>query len=158
MNKLLLNILLTLSWVSLTGDISFFNVVEGFIISYVILLISRNLLSVSGYIKKTYYIINFVLFFIWELVLANLKVTLDIVTPQHLMKPGIIALPLSAKSDFEIFLLSLVITLTPGTLALDVSEDNSTLFVHVMYMEKGREHIIEEIKENFENKIIKILR
>jgi multicomponent Na+:H+ antiporter subunit E len=73
------------------------------------------------------------------------------------MTPGIVAIPLKAKTDLEITLLSNIITMTPGTLALDVSDDNQFLFVHSMYI-KSKEDFIHDIKDGFERRLLEILR
>ena len=54
-------------------------------------------------------------------------------SPHPKIRPGIIGVPLDAKTDGEITLLACLITLTPGTLSLDVSDDRKTLYVHSMY-------------------------
>jgi multicomponent Na+:H+ antiporter subunit E len=66
--------------------------------------------------------------------MANLKVAFDIITPKDYMSPGIIAFPLDAKSDLEITLFANLLTLTPGTLSLDVSSDKKILYVHALYV------------------------
>jgi len=73
------------------------------------------------------------------------------------MEPGIIEYPLDAKSDLEITLLANVITLTPGTLSLDVSGDRKVLYVHGMYVH-DKEEFIRGIKDGFEKRILKIIR
>ncbi|MNE92284.1 Na(+)/H(+) antiporter subunit E [compost metagenome] len=50
-----------------------------------------------------------------------------------------------------------MISLTPGTLILDVSEDKKSLFIHVMYM-KDRETFIAQIKNGFEKRLLEIIR
>ena len=72
-------------------------------------------------------------------------------------RPGVVAIPLEAKTDAEITFLANVITLTPGTLSLDVSEDRSTLYVHTMFLESP-EVLRESIKEGFERRVLELLR
>ncbi len=79
------------------------------------------------------------------------------ITPKFFMKPGIIRIPLEAKTDLEITLLANLITLTPGTLSLDVSDDKKVLYVHAMYI-KSKEEFISNIKEGFEKRLLEILR
>lgn len=78
--------------------------------------------------------VSFIVFFVWELVAANAVVAWEVVTPHHYMRPAIVALPLRAKTDLEILLLSNLITLTPGTLTVEVSKDRSILYVHVLHL------------------------
>jgi len=157
--KFLSNILLTLIWVFLTGEYKFNNFLFGFVLSFIILWILSGAEERSSkkYFKIVPRIISFVLFFIWELTKANIQVAYEVITPKFNMKPGIIAIPLEAKTDLEITLLANLITLTPGTLALDVSTDRSVLYVHGMYvMEK--EEFITDIKQGFEKRLLEILR
>ncbi len=100
-----------------------------------------------------------VLFFLKELLFASLKVAYDVLTPTHYMQPAIIAIPLDAKTDWEITLLANFITLTPGTLSVDVSRDRKTLYIHEVFVKAGDvERVKRSIKEGFEKKILKITR
>lgn len=73
------------------------------------------------------------LFFLWELVLANLRLARDVVRPLSDLRPAVVAIPLDLDTDVEITLLSTLITLTPGTLSLDVSSDRKVLYIHAMH-------------------------
>lgn len=80
-------------------------------------------------------------------------------TPGLNIRPGIIAVPLDAKTDAEITVLAQVITLTPGTLSMDVSPDRSTLYVHALYVPNGdKQTIIDEIKNGFERRLLEVMR
>ncbi|MFD0931443.1 Na+/H+ antiporter subunit E [Psychroflexus salinarum] len=157
--KFLSNILLMLIWVFLTGEYNFNNFLFGLGLSFIILwIISGNDdKSSKKYFKIVPKIITFVLFFFWELIKANIQVAYEVITPNLNMKPGIVALPLDAKTDLEITLLANLITLTPGTLALDVSTDRSVLYVHAMYV-IDKKDFIEDIKQGFEKRLLEILR
>jgi multicomponent Na+:H+ antiporter subunit E len=75
------------------------------------------------------------------------------------MRPGIIAIPLDARTDLEITLLANLITLTPGTLSLDVSADRRVLYVHVMYIDNDDiEAVRRSIKDGFERRVLEVLR
>ena len=97
------------------------------------------------------------LFFVWELILANLRVAHDVITPRHYMRPGILAVPLDAQTDLEITMLSNLITLTPGTLSLDISIDRRVLYIHAMYIDDVDE-VRQKIKEGYERIILEVLR
>lgn len=152
-----LNILLTIIWVLITGDMSFTNSTFAFIMAYGILwLISRT----ADNTQRKYFVIVprtiiFVGFFLKELVKANLQVAFEVMTPYYNMKPGIIALPIDVKSDFEISLLANMISLTPGTFSIDVSTDRKILYVHAMYV-SNKEKFIQDIKQGFEKRILEI--
>lgn len=158
MNTLLINFLLAFSWIFLTGDLNFMNFLEGMFIGYIILFISRRAIHPDGYFTKLPKIISFILFFIKELIVANLIVAYDIITPQHKMRPAIIAIPLDTKSDIEITILANMITLTPGTLSIDVSECKEYLYVHTMYLEGTADEFRKEIKHGLERRLLEVTR
>jgi multicomponent Na+:H+ antiporter subunit E len=99
----------------------------------------------------------FILFYLKELVLSNLKVAYDVLTPTHQMKPGILEIPLDVTSDAEIQVFSNLMTMTPGTMTFALSDDRSKLYVHAMYIDDPKK-MKKEIKENFEKKLLSILR
>jgi multicomponent Na+:H+ antiporter subunit E len=142
---------------ALTGKFSATNFFFGFVLAFGILwLIAREKEDRNYFFKIPKYI-SFFFFFLKELIKSNIQVGYDVITPRFFMTPGIVGVPLSVKSDAEITLLANLITLTPGTLSLDVSEDKSTLFVHVMYL-KDREEFINSIKNGFERRIMELFQ
>lgn len=154
----LLNLLLALAWTALTGQFTAFNLIVGFFLAYLILwLVRRQAEERLNYFKKVRQVIGFVGFFIWQLVKANLRVAYEVVTPPHTMIPGIVAVPLDIKSNAEITLLANLITLTPGTLSLDVSTDRRVLYVHAMHV-TDVEGFRREVKDGFERRILEIFR
>lgn len=156
-NRFLSNILLTFIWVALTGDFTYENYLFGFVLSYFML---RMIITGSGnskYFRILPKVITFIFFFLSELIKANMQVAYEVMTPHYNMKPGIVKIPLDAKTDLEITFLANLITLTPGTTSLDVSDDRKVLYVHSMYIE-DRESLINDIKNGFEKRILEILR
>lgn len=156
-SKFLSNILLTLVWVALTGSFELLNFLFGFVLSTLILWVVSRGNGDTKYFKLLPKIVSFVFFFLYELFKANLQVAYDVVTPKFYMKPGIVKVPLDAKTDIEITLLANLISLTPGTLSLDVSNDKKVLYVHAMYV-SDKEKFIKGIKQGFEKRLLEILR
>ncbi|MFP4370023.1 MAG: Na+/H+ antiporter subunit E [Candidatus Kapaibacterium sp.] len=157
MKTLLVNILLALAWMLLTGNLHIINFVEGIIIGYAILYVSNYAVGSDKYFSRLPKIVFFIFYFLKELVLANLKIAYDIITPKDRMRPGVIALPLDAESDFEITMLANLITLTPGTLSLDTSDDKKTLYIHAMYLGDPQEFKM-EIKNGLERRLLEVTR
>ena len=155
---LLGNMLLALAWTALQGEFSLANLLTGHILGYLILLslVKGGVLPPSPYVGKVYKAIGLGAFFLWELVRANLRLALDVATPSFQMKPGIVAIPLDATRDAEILLLAMMINLTPGSVALDVSDDRTVMYVHVMYMDSP-DAARAEIKDGFERRILELL-
>jgi multicomponent Na+:H+ antiporter subunit E len=152
------NILLALAWAALQGSFSLTNLIAGYALGYFILvaLVKGGVLESSSYVRKVYFAIGLMAFFLWELVLANMRLALDVATPHFQMTPGIIAVPLDATQESEILLLAMLINLTPGSVALDVSEDRKVMFVHVMYMASA-DAARAEIKTGFERRVLQLL-
>mgnify|MGYP002064925054 CR=1 FL=1 len=82
-------------------------------------------LALSATIQQ---VIGFILFFLWELVLANLRMAVTVLSPRLAIRPAVVAIPLDIRSNAEITLLANLITLTPGTLVVDIRGDS--LFIH----------------------------
>ena len=155
--QFLLNLILTIVWVFLTGSLAFVNFIFGFILSFIVLWVINQNKDQRKYFIIAPRIIGFFFFFLYELVKANIQVAADVVTPKFYMEPGIVAYPLSAKTNLEITLLANLISLTPGTLSLDVSDDKKYLYIHAMYINDKNEFIA-SIKNGFERRLLAILR
>jgi multicomponent Na+:H+ antiporter subunit E len=155
---LLMNLLLALSWIALTGEIGAGSFTVGFALGYMILWVMRPIGKPTDYFLKVRRTIGFVFFFLWELVKANLKVAYEIMTWNHYMRPGVIAIPLDARTDAEIVLLSNLITLTPGTLSIDVADDRKVLYIHSMYIGDDLDAFRREVKEGLEKRVLEVLR
>jgi multicomponent Na+:H+ antiporter subunit E len=91
------------------------------------------------------------------MVKANLQVAYDVMTPRYFMKPGIVRYPMDARTELEINLLATMISLTPGTLIMDLSEDKKIVYIHVMYL-NDPEVFINEMKTGLERRLLEILR
>jgi multicomponent Na+:H+ antiporter subunit E len=97
-------------------------------------------------------VVSLIAVFIWALIQSNIRVAISVLSPLDKMCPGIIALPLDIESDAEITTLANMITLTPGTLSLDVSNDKRVLYVHGMHV-YDLEEFKRDIKDGFERKV-----
>jgi multicomponent Na+:H+ antiporter subunit E len=157
MNAFLFNLLLAFVWVALTGEFSPGNFLVGFLLGFFLLWLGVRAGKGTSYFKKAMQVTRFLLFFLWELVKANLRVAHDVITPRLRMKPGVVAVPLDVETDEEITLLANLISLTPGTLSLDVSDDRKTLYVHGMFVDDP-EALRKQIKDGFERRVKEVLR
>jgi multicomponent Na+:H+ antiporter subunit E len=159
MRMFLWNLMLAVAWTVSTGQFTVANLLAGLVLGYLVLLFARRTLGPSNYFAKVPLVLRFSGFYLWQLVLSNLRLAYDVMTPTHYMRPGVIAVPLEARTDAEITLLSNLITLTPGTLSLDLSPDRRVLYVHAMYIGKaGVEGARQHIKEGLERRVLEVLR
>ena len=157
MNHFVYNVLLAFVWAFSMGELTLGQLLTGFALGYLVLCASRNLIGCGGYCRRVIMLLRFVGFFLWQIVKTNLRVAYEVLTPTHYMRPGILAMPLDAKTDLEITLLANLISLTPGTLSLDISPDRRFLFVHSMYI-RDFEQEKRALKDGFERRLLEILR
>ncbi len=159
MSHILMTFVLALGWAAANGSFTLFNLLVGGVLGGLALFLVRDRVVGPRLSQRLARIAALVLHFLYELVLSASRVALLVVRPdmQKHLKPAIIAFPLTATSDAEITLLANIITLTPGTLSLDLSEDRKTLYVHAVGME-DRERLIREIAAGFEARVIEVFR
>lgn len=157
MSLVVWNFVLALIWAATTEEFSARNFGIGLLIGFALLYSTRKVLQFSDYFRNIKEVAELVWFFIRELVMANFRMAYYTVMPLSRMRPGVIAVPLEPMNDVELTVLSNLITLTPGTLSLDVSKDKRTLYVHVMSFETP-EQVRREIKQGFEAAVLKGLR
>ena len=97
-------------------------------------------------ILKTYYALEFLVFYLYKLVESNLVIAYDILTPKMRGNPVFLHVPLFLKSNLGLLLYSNLISMTPGTLSIDIDEKREVLLVHVLY-DKGEEQLQLEFKK-----------
>jgi len=159
MDLFIYNILLSLFWALLMGEVSVGSLASGFVLGYfaLTLLYPRVEEKKNSYFQKTMQIVGFAVFFTKELIVSSWRVAIDVVKPLPLMRPGVIGIPLDAETDLEITMLANIISLTPGTLSLDVSPDRKTLYIHAMYV-INPDDLRREIKDGLERRLLELLR
>jgi multicomponent Na+:H+ antiporter subunit E len=152
MSLLALNALMTLCWCALTGSFAPANVALGAALGYLALWVARPLQPETSYFSKPASLIGLLLFFFYELFVSSLQVAWDVLTPKLRAKPDIVDVPLDLDDDRAITVLAILVSLTPGTLALDVSEDRRTLLVHAMFADDPDE-VRRSIKDGLERRV-----
>jgi multicomponent Na+:H+ antiporter subunit E len=154
---MLLNLLLAIAWVALTGDFSAANALAGVVIGLALMWVLDLGGGRGGYPVRVLRAVRFALFFAWEMLLANLRVAWLVIHPRPHLRPAIVALPLDVASDAAIQLFAATITLTPGTLSIDLSSDRRTLYVHVAHVGDDVDAFVRDTKASFERRIREML-
>lgn len=139
-------------WMLLSDSISLQGFLFGYALGSLFLYLFYAHAKKTFYLKKLWKSIVLLLVFCREVVTANLVVLRYVVSPLQRLNPGIIAMHVDFDSDFELVLLANMITLTPGTLTLEVSTDNKTLFLHVLDC-SDPEELIGHIRREFVDRI-----
>ncbi|MCG8563145.1 MAG: Na+/H+ antiporter subunit E [Hyphomicrobiales bacterium] len=156
MNVFALNTILAFGWAALVGQFTLASLLIGFGVSYFTLWVARPLFGDTTYFERVWRVLRLAVLFVYELVISSLRVVWDVITPSHLSRPGIIAMPLDAKGEGEILLVASLISLTPGSLSLDVSADRKTLYVHAMFVDDP-EAVRQGLKQGMERRVIEAM-
>lgn len=152
-------LVLALVWAAITGNFSGLNLLFGALVGGLAVLILRNSLRQRGELTRLKNIVALAVMFFYELMASAVRVALVVIRPNigAALRPAIVAVPLGVKSDAEIALLANLITLTPGTLSIDVSEDRSVLYVHALTLNSS-EALIAEIAGGFEARVREVFK
>lgn len=144
MRPFLLNIVLAILWCATWGSLDFYTLLTGFLLGYLVIGVYSRVTAIEGYGRKAHDLLRFSLFFIRVLVVANLQIAWEILTPTHRVSPRIIRFDVPGLTSVQRTVLVNVINLTPGTLVVDQSKDRQSLYVHCMYAE-DREKALREL-------------
>jgi multicomponent Na+:H+ antiporter subunit E len=157
MNLFLLHIFLAFGFSAVLGQLNLSGLLAGFVVGYMALWLTKPLYGPTRYFERLPKVIGLISFFVKELLISNLRVLWDVITPKHISRPGIIGIPLDARTDTEIMLVANLISLTPGTLSLDLSEDRRMLYIHVMFLE-DIDRTRQDINHGIERRVLEVMR
>ena len=124
---------MTVVWVALWGDISVANVLGGVAVASVILLLVPPRGKYSDLTFRPFHALSLFVYFLWKLVESSTVVAWEILTPADRLKRAIVAVPLRTRSKSLSALVANMVTLTPGTLTIELQGDPPVLYIHVVY-------------------------
>lgn len=134
MNLFQLNLLLAAGWCALFGTFDLGHLLQGFLLAFAVLSIASPLYGQTAYFRRVLLMTRLGAYFLYELVVSSVQVAWDVLTPTPRSRPAIVAVPLDLVDPAQITVLAILISLTPGSLSLDVSPDRKTLYVHQMFV------------------------
>ncbi|MDQ0207812.1 Na+/H+ antiporter subunit E [Alkalicoccobacillus murimartini] len=155
--QLLLNILIALLWVFLQDSFEITNFITGFIVGLSLIYIMRRFFPTEFYLKKVVSIIHLLYLFIMELILSSVLMIKQILRPSLNITPGIFSFETELEGDLEITVLALLLTLTPGSVVLEITKDNNTFYIHAMDIPESRDAVM-KAKSTFEKAIMEVTR
>lgn len=152
MKMLVFNLVLAIFWVAVTGSASLHNLIFGLLIGAISVGLVRHQIGGTGYFSRGSRIIALFCLFLYELMASAWSVAKLVCSPRMNLQPGIFRYELSLENDSEIVLLANMITLTPGTLTVDVSDDKKYLYIHALDC-ADPDALRKSIADGFEKKI-----
>ncbi len=150
------NVALAVVWAAVWG-FGAGNLLMGFVLGYALMSVARRAFPPTSYFAKVGQVVRFAMFFVYKLIVANLEIAQLVLNPRVQIQPGIVAVPLDTRTDLEIVSIANLISLTPGTLSLEVSPTNSVLYVHGIDVQDGQE-FVREIKSGLEAPTLEVMR
>ncbi|MBM7599545.1 multicomponent Na+:H+ antiporter subunit E [Virgibacillus halotolerans] len=150
--QILLNFVIAVTWMLLSSSMTAQTFIIGYLIGLLIIFIMRRYFRERFYLGWAWAAVKLALIFLRELTMSNITVLLIVLNPKMDIRPAFFAFPTDLQKDWEIMLLSNLITLTPGTLVVHVSDDQRTLYIHAIDVDDV-DNEIQSIKHSFEKAI-----
>lgn len=144
---------LALVWILLTATFQLQELVIGAVVVVVLALAARSVVplysGMRGGIRPILFLPGYAAIFVWQLILANLDMARRVLSPRLPINPGIVRVRTKLRSPLGKLVLSNSITLTPGTLTMDVKGQD--LLVHWVDVQgEDRDAATREIVSRFE--------
>lgn len=155
--QIVINLIIAVMWMFLSETYTLTSFISGYILGIVLLLLLNRYIPGRFYLDRLLKVIQLILLFIKELIKSNIDIVKLVYTPKPEIEPGIFAYQTELETDWELTLLANLITLTPGTLSVAISNDNSTIYIHAMDIDDIDESI-QSIKMTFEKAIMEVTR
>ncbi len=155
--QILLNFSLAFLWMFLSANFSANGFLIGFLLGALALIIMRRFFNGRLYLERIWAIIKLALLFLKELVLANIAVLKVVLKPKLDMQPAFFKYETALTEEWELTLLSSLITLTPGTVVVHISDDNKYLYIHAIDA-ADIDETIASIRDSFEKAILEVSR
>lgn len=145
---------LAVMWAVLQGRLELSDLLIGYAVALLVVRVSGDFWTERVRVRRPAAMLRLLAEFLKEVVLANLQVAWIIVQPRMPIRPAFIVLPLDLRDDLQITALANMITLTPGTLTVDVAPDRSALYVHCLAA-PDPEAVRAQIKRQFEGPLVR---
>lgn len=158
-SQFILNLFIAALWLLLQDEVTpqFTTFLMGFIVGIGILYAMHRFYGTQFYLRRVFSIVRLMLLFSWELLLSSYSVLKQITTPKLTITPGIFTYKTALKGDWEVTALALLLTLTPGSVVMEVSEEGDLFYIHAMDMEESKDAVIRSIGK-FEKAIMEVTR
>ncbi len=157
--QFILNLFIATLWLLLQDEITpqFTTFLMGFIVGMGILYAMHRFYGTQFYLRRVVSITKLLWLFNWELLLSSYSVLRQIMTPKLNITPGIFTYKTELKGDWEVTALALLLTLTPGSVVMEVSEEGDLFYIHAMDIEQSKDAVIRSIGK-FEQAIMEVTR
>lgn len=157
--QFILNLFIASLWFLLKDDpdADFSTFVAGFLVGIFILYAMHRFFGTQFYLRRVWKVFVLIMIFIQELTMSSFAVIKQVLTPKLQITPGIITYRTALQGDWEITVLALLLTLTPGSVVMEVSEEGDLFYIHAMDVEESKGTLLLSIGK-FEKAIMEVTR
>jgi multicomponent Na+:H+ antiporter subunit E len=157
--QFILNLFIAFLWMVLNDEdvLRFSTFFEGFLAGIVIIFLMHRFFGQPFYLQRFYDVSKLIFIFIWELLLSAYVVLKHIVSRKVDIKPGIFSYKTKLSSDWEVTTLALLLTLTPGSVVLEVSPEGNVFYIHALDIERYKDSLLRSLGK-FEKAIMEVTR
>jgi multicomponent K+:H+ antiporter subunit E len=151
------SLLLLIVWLLLNNTVAPGHLVLGTFLAIVIPLLTSGMQDPQPSFHKPFTIIRYVLMVIGDIVVANFEVAILVVGSSKHLNPALVAIPMDIEHELPITILASTVSLTPGTVSAEISEDKKWLYVHVLNL-TDKDELIALIKSRYERPLMEIFQ
>lgn len=155
--QILLHFSLAFLWMFLSGRMNASGFIIGFLLGALAILMMRRFFNGRLYLERVWAVMKLCILFLKELILANIAVVKVVLKPKLDMQPAFFKYETALTAEWELTLLSSLITLTPGTVVVHISDDNKYLYIHAIDA-ADIEETVASIRNSFERAILEVSR
>lgn len=157
--QFLINLFIAFLWMMLVDEdeLSFTTFFAGYIVGAVIVFLMHRFFGEQFYLRRFYGVLKLVLIFISELIQSSVFVLKHILSPKIHIKPGIFKYETVLRGEWEVPALALLLTLTPGSVVMEVTPEGNVFYIHAMDIEESRDTLIRSLAK-FEKAIMEVTR
>ncbi|WP_152656984.1 Na+/H+ antiporter subunit E [Oceanobacillus sp. CFH 90083] len=157
--QFLLNVFIAVLWtlISDESELRFTTFVAGYLVGIGIVFLMHRFFGERFYLSRFFALIKLIFIFTRELILSSKLVLGQILKPKLSIKPGLFKYETVLQGDWEITALAILLTLTPGSVVIEVTDDGDAFYIHAMDVEESKDVLLKSI-DTFERAIMEVTR
>jgi multicomponent Na+:H+ antiporter subunit E len=152
---ILWNVILAFVWTALVGDFSAATFSIGLLIGYLTIAATASGPKATSYRLKPVLVLKFLGYFAKEVIVSTAQVVASVYSPINKLRPGIVAVPIRERDELQIGILANLISYTPGNLSVEVAEDRTAIYVHVLSLTDADAYR-KEVQTGYEDRLREI--
>ncbi|WP_110926465.1 Na+/H+ antiporter subunit E [Bacillus massiliglaciei] len=155
--QVLVHLIIAFLWMFLQDEWSVLSFISGYFVGIIVLFMIRRFFPTELYFRKLFSVIKLILVFISELITSSILVTREVIQPKVNITPGIFALETDLEGELEITMLALLLSLTPGSVVLEITPDNKVFYIHALNIPESSDAVF-KAQARFEAAIKEVTR